>query len=60
MLWTSIVFGILHGPQAVLQMTVGGMVLGFIRFRTGSIYCCIAIHALHNFLVTMYIAYLVL
>ena len=48
---TSLIFGLLHGPGRMLFTGLFGLVLAFIRFRTGSIYCCIAIHALHNFLV---------
>lgn len=48
--WTSLVFGALHGPDRFLFTTLFGIVLALIRFRTGSLYCCIAIHALHNFL----------
>lgn len=50
-LWTSIVFGLLHGPGRFMFATLLGLLLSFIRFRTGSLYCCIAVHATHNFLV---------
>ena len=48
---TSIIFGILHGPRGVLFATLFGFVMALIRFRTGSLYCCMAMHALHNFIV---------
>lgn len=53
-LWTSVIFGVLHGSGRVLFTTIFGLILGLIRFRTGSLYCCIAIHLLHNFLVMAY------
>lgn len=52
--WTSVIFGLLHGPSRVLFTTAFGFLLGLIRFRTGSTHCCIAIHALHNGLVVAY------
>ena len=51
MLWTSVVFGMLHGPSRFMFATLFGMLLSFIRFRTGSLYRCIVVHAVHNFLV---------
>ena len=47
-IWTSVVFGACHGPDRFIFTTVFGLVLCFIRFRSGSLYCCMAIHALHN------------
>lgn len=49
-LWTSVIFGLLHGPSRFIFTTVFGALLAVIRFRSGSLYCCMAVHALHNFL----------
>lgn len=56
-LWTSVIFGILHGPGRMISATVFGFVAALIRFRTGSLKCCIAVHAAHNFMVLAYAAY---
>lgn len=60
MVWTSAVFGVLHGPSPfrIVHATLGGVLFALIRFRTGSLYCSIGIHALHNFLVTVYAIYM--
>lgn len=47
---TSVIFGALHGPGRVIFATLFGFVMAFIRFRTGSLYCCMVVHAIHNFL----------
>lgn len=57
-LWTSLIFGALHGSTRILDATLFGMVASLIRFRTGSTYCCIAVHMLHNFSVTVIALYL--
>lgn len=48
---TSVVFGVLHGPSQMLFATAFGFVMAFVRFRTGSVRCCMAVHMVHNFLV---------
>lgn len=48
-LWTSLIFGILHGPTRILDCTVAGIGFAWVRYRTGSLYCSMAVHALHNF-----------
>lgn len=57
-LWTSVIFGLLHGSLKFMLTGVLGFTFAFIRFRTGSLYCCIAMHALHNFLALAVGAYL--
>lgn len=49
-LWTSVIFGLLHGPSRFIFTTVFGVLLAVVRFRSNSLYCCMAVHALHNFL----------
>lgn len=51
--WTSLIFGLIHGPTRILDAGLAGFMFAFIRLRTGSIYCSIAVHMLHNFLVTV-------
>lgn len=48
--WTSVIFALLHGPTAPFVFFTG-VALAYIRLRTGSLYCAIAIHALHNMMV---------
>lgn len=55
--WTSVIFGMLHGPSRFMFTTVLGVVFSLIRFRTGSLFCCIAMHALHNFGALVYAGY---
>lgn len=47
-LWTSLIFGALHGPTRFLFTAVLGAAFAWIRLRTGSLYCSMAMHALHN------------
>ena len=51
--WTSLIFGLVHGPTRILDAGLAGFMFAFIRLRTGSLYCSIAIHMLHNLLVTV-------
>ena len=52
--WISVLvsgcaFGAIHGqPQDILPLCTMGVILGYIRLRTGSLLACIAIHALFN------------
>ena len=53
--WTGIVtaavaFGWVHSaqPQAVLPMATFGVLLGYLRLRTGSLWPCIVVHMLFN------------
>lgn len=46
---TSLVFGALHGADRFLFTAILGVAISVIRLRTGSLYCCMAVHALHNF-----------
>lgn len=48
--WTSVVFALMHGPTAPFVF-FNGVALAYIRLRTGSLYCAMAIHALHNMMV---------
>lgn len=52
-IWTSLIFAVLHGPTRILDCTVSGVAFALIRFRTGSLYCSMAVHALHNFAATV-------
>lgn len=51
---TSLIFGVLHGPGRILFTVAFGFVLSLIRFRTGSLYICMVIHAVHNFIALAY------
>lgn len=48
--FTAVFFGIMHWqqPYAVLPLIGFGLVLGFVRLRTGSLLACIVLHALFN------------
>lgn len=46
---TSLIFGALHGPGRFIFASVFGLVMALIRFRTGSLYCCMLVHGVHNF-----------
>ncbi len=49
---TAMIFGIYHGqPGPVAACTVMGLILGWIRLRTGSIWPTVTIHAANNLLV---------
>ena len=46
---TGILFGAYHGLIVALPVLAGfGIVLGWLRYATGSVYPCIALHALFN------------
>jgi membrane protease YdiL (CAAX protease family) len=46
---TGILFGVYHGLIVALPVLAGfGIVLGWLRSATGSVYPCIALHALFN------------
>lgn len=57
---TSVIFGALHGPGRIIFATVFGLVMALIRFRTASLYCCMAVHAFHNFMAIAVGIYLVI
>jgi membrane protease YdiL (CAAX protease family) len=53
--WTAILvpavlFGLLHAaqPQAIVPLTVLGVILGYLRLRTGALWTCVLAHALFN------------
>lgn len=48
--WTSVVFALMHGPTAPFVF-FNGVALAYIRLRTGSLFCAMAIHAMHNMMV---------
>ncbi len=50
---TSVIFGVLHGPGRMVSSTLFGLTAAVVWYRTGSLYCCMAIHALHNLAVTV-------
>lgn len=54
LLLTILIFGLLHGPTRFLFSAVLGMAFGWFRYRTGSLYCSMALHAAHNFAVLMF------
>jgi uncharacterized protein len=48
-LGTGILFGVYHGLIVALPILAGfGIVLGWLRYATGSVYPCIALHAVFN------------
>ena len=57
---TALVFGALHasagGPVLLASLSLLGVVLGWVRLRTGSIGAAIAVHATHNALACLFTA----
>lgn len=45
LLWSSLLFGLVHGASAALYATIGGLVLGAVALRTRSTLGSIAMHA---------------
>ena len=45
LVWTSVLFGAVHGPTAFLYATIGGLVLGAVALRSKSTLASIAMHA---------------
>jgi ABC-2 type transport system permease protein/sodium transport system permease protein len=52
---SAVVFGCWHvvaaqalAPERFLPSTCLGLVLGWVRYRTGSIWACVVLHAVHN------------
>jgi sodium transport system permease protein len=55
-LLTAILFGATHGLlQQSIVATATGIVLGFVAIRTGSLWPCIAYHAVHNALTLQFV-----
>lgn len=55
---SSIVFGLLHGNFEQIPFAfLVGLVLGFIRIKTGSVWICVLVHAFNN-LVSVVFSYL--
>ncbi len=53
---TSALFGLSHGVlQQSISATLMGFILGMIAWRTGSVVCCIVIHAVHNSLSMLFV-----
>lgn len=51
---TSAAFAVAHGPgPAVLAAFLVGLLVGLVRWRTGSTYAAVAAHAAHNLLVLL-------
>ncbi|HDL19481.1 MAG TPA: CPBP family intramembrane metalloprotease [Bacteroidetes bacterium] len=54
----ALLFGILHfNVWAILQISILGIVLGLLAWRTNSIYPAISVHFLNNFIAMIYIRY---
>ena len=52
---TSILFGVLHGNIVQIPFAfVVGLGLGYIRAKTGSVWICIAVHAINNAISVLY------
>lgn len=52
---TSILFGVLHGNLVQIPFAFAvGLVLGFIRAKTGSVWICIIVHAINNAVSVLY------
>lgn len=50
--WTSLLFGLYHFSLAqLLPLSVLGLLFGLVRLMSGSLWCAIFIHCLHNFVV---------
>lgn len=47
---SAVAFGLVHVgvPQSVLPLTTMGLVLGYVRIRTGSVWICVIAHVLFN------------
>ena len=46
---SSVIFGLMHGNFEQIPFAfLVGLVLGFIRIKTGSIWVCVAVHAFNN------------
>lgn len=46
---SSIIFGVMHGNfEQIPFATMVGMILGYIYVKTGSIWCCVAVHCVNN------------
>ncbi len=62
LLLTSVLFALLHAgqydPILLWQLTVIGLLLGFAREKTGSVYVPIALHSLNNLVSWFFIVYL--
>ena len=57
-LGSSVLFGLLHiEPYVVGMATLGGIVYGIVRIRSGSLWPCIVSHMVWNFLAFLYIWY---
>ncbi|MCS5529543.1 MAG: CPBP family intramembrane metalloprotease [Candidatus Poseidoniales archaeon] len=55
-LGSSVLFGLLHiEPYVVGMATLGGLIYGFVRIKTGSLWPSIVSHMLWNFLAFLYI-----
>jgi membrane protease YdiL (CAAX protease family) len=49
LMMTSLLFGLFHrNLPALLPTTLAGVMLGFVVWRTGSLYCAIVIHTVVN------------
>jgi sodium transport system permease protein len=47
--FSSIMFGMVHAViQQQVVATIVGVLIGYLALRTGSIFCCMAFHAIHN------------
>ena len=57
-LGSSVLFGLLHlEPYVVGMATVGGIIYGIVRIKSGSLWPCIVSHMLWNFFAFLYIWY---
>lgn len=56
---SALLFGLIHAgqPQAVLPVTVLGLILGYVRLRAGSVTPCILLHALFNARTMAYVTF---
>jgi membrane protease YdiL (CAAX protease family) len=46
---SAVAFGCVHAqPQDILPLVTMGVVLGYLRLRVGSVWVCVAVHALFN------------
>lgn len=51
---SAVAFGLMHqNPMQLLYATAAGLVLGFIYVETESIWCCITLHFINNFISVM-------
>jgi len=48
-IWSSVIFGVMHvDPRLMVYAFCGGLAMGWVYWRTRSLWCCIFMHAANN------------